>query len=305
MFKKIFMCALVVGIIILGVFTFQKMYIPKGTVKDDSHVTVEYQHVRNATAKIKYGGSTFLVDPFLAKKDAYPGFEAAIENPNQRIPIIDMAEPVEKVIDGIDAVIVTHTHLDHWDESAQKLLPKDIPLFVQNAGDASIIRAQGFTDVRVLGKNTPFGNVKISKTGGQHGTDEMYEIPGTAEVLNEAMGFVLQTEGAKTVYVVGDTIWNQYVDDALAMYNPDIVVLNTGYARIKGLNGTAFSGSLIMGTDDIVHAYKTVPKAQIITVHMDTVNHTMVTSDDVRKLIKEKKMEDRVSVPREGEILRY
>ncbi len=103
---------------------------------------------------MEYGGRTFLIDPFLAKKGAYPAFELSVENPNknQRIPMIDMAEPTEKVIEGVDAVILTHTHLDHWDEAAQKLLPKDITFFVQNAGDARIIREQGFTDVRVVGK---------------------------------------------------------------------------------------------------------------------------------------------------------
>ena len=306
MFKKFFMRALAV-MSAVAVFTFGSMDA-QAAEKQNAQVTVKYQHVRNATAKVEYGGKTFLVDPFLAKKGAYPGFELSAENPNkhQRIPMIDMAEPAEKVIEGVDAVILTHTHLDHWDEAAQKLLPKDITFFVQNAGDARIIREQGFTDVRVIGKHTPFDKVNISKTGGQHGTDEMYSKPWAAEILGEAMGFVFEMEGGKTVYVVGDTTWNQYVDDALEMYHPDIVVLNTGYARVKdGINGKAFSGSLIMGTDDVIHAYKAAPQAQIIAVHMDAVNHTMVTSDDVRELVTEKKMEDRVSVPREGETIKY
>ena len=306
MFKKFFMPALAV-MSAVAVFTFGNMNV-QAAEKQDAQVTVKYQHVRNATAKVEYGGKTFLIDPFLAEKGAYPGFELSVENPNkhQRIPMIDMAEPAEKVIEGVDAIILTHTHLDHWDEAAQKLLPKDITFFVQNAGDARIIREQGFTDVRVVGKHTPFGKINISKTGGQHGTDEMYSKPWAAEVLGDAMGFVLETEGGKTVYVVGDTTWNHHVDDALEMYHPDIVVLNTGYARVnEGLNGKAFPGSLIMGTKDVIHAYKAAPQAQIIAVHMDAVNHTLVTSDDMRELVKKKKMEDRVSVPREGETIKY
>ncbi|SQE30892.1 Uncharacterised protein [Mannheimia haemolytica] len=31
----------------------------------------QYQHIRNATAKIEYAGKTFLVDPYLAEKDRY------------------------------------------------------------------------------------------------------------------------------------------------------------------------------------------------------------------------------------------
>ena len=36
---------------------------------------VRYQQIRNATAKISYGKTTFLVDPMLSKKGTYPGFE--------------------------------------------------------------------------------------------------------------------------------------------------------------------------------------------------------------------------------------
>jgi L-ascorbate metabolism protein UlaG (beta-lactamase superfamily) len=33
------------------------------------------KQVRNATLRLGYGGTRFLMDPYLAKKDAYPGFE--------------------------------------------------------------------------------------------------------------------------------------------------------------------------------------------------------------------------------------
>lgn len=258
-----------------------------------------YQHVRNATAKINYAGNVFLVDPFLALKGAYPGFEDT-PNSDKRIPLIDMAEPAENIVKNIDAVILTHTHLDHWDEAAQKLLPKDIPFFVQNAGDARTIREQGFKNVMVVGKNTPFKNVKISKTLGQHGPDELYSVPAMAEFAGDAMGFVLQSEGVKTVYVVGDTIWNPYVDIALENYKPEIIVLNTGYAMVNGLKG-----SLIMGKDDVIHACRVMPDSKIIAVHMDAVNHTTVSSNEIRELVKKHNLENKVSVPREGEIINF
>lgn len=259
-----------------------------------------YQHVRNATAKISYAGSVFLVDPFLAEKGAYPGFEGS-PNSEKRIPLIDMAEPVEAVIKGVDAIILTHTHLDHWDPAAQKILPKDIPFFVQNAGDARTIREQGFTNVMVVGKNTPFEKVRISKTGGQHGTDKMYSVPLMAELAGDAMGFVLQAEGCPILYVVGDTIWNSYVDLALEQYKPNVVVMNTGYAMFDG-----FEGSVIMGKDDVLHAYKTLsPETKIIAVHMDAVNHTTVSSNEMRDFVEKNSMKNHVLIPHEGEVLSF
>ena len=268
------------------------------TVATTANAEISYQHIRNATAKIEMAGSTFLVDPYLAPKGSYAGFEGTI-NSQKRNPLIDMKEPVEKVLEGVDAVIVTHTHADHWDEYAQKVLPKTLPIFVQNAGDARIIRSQGFKDVRVVGKNTKFNKVKLSKTGGQHGTDQMYAIPQLAELAGEAMGVVMQADGEKTLYIVGDTIWNEEVDFALNRYKPEVIVMNTGYAQLQG-----FSDSIIMGKADVAKARQAAPKADIITVHMDAVNHTAVTSDEMRKFVKENKL-NKVAVPREGEVLKY
>ncbi|PJG82488.1 MBL fold metallo-hydrolase [Caviibacterium pharyngocola] len=259
----------------------------------------DYQHIRNATAKINYGGTTFLVDPYLAEKGAYEGFAQTL-NSEKRNPLISMAQSADDVIKGVDAVIVTHTHDDHWDKAAQELLPKHLPIFVQNAGDAKIIRSQGFTDVRVVGKNTEFNGVKLSKTGGQHGTDQMYSVPMLAEVLGDAMGVVFQADKEKTLYIVGDTIWNAEVDQALSAYQPQVMVMNTGDAKLEGIEG-----GIIMGTKDVAKAYQVAPKAQIITVHMDAVNHGSVTSDEMREFVKANKMTDRVSVPKEGEVLKY
>lgn len=268
------------------------------TVATTANAEISYQHIRNATAKIEMAGSTFLVDPYLAPKGSYAGFEGTI-NSQKRNPLIDMKEPVEKVLEGVDAVIVTHTHDDHWDEYAQKVLPKTLPIFVQNAGDARIIRSQGFKDVRVVGKNTEFNKVKLSKTGGQHGTDQMYSIPQLAELAGEAMGVVMQADGEKTLYIVGDTIWNEDVDFALNRYKPEVIVMNTGYAQLQG-----FSDSIIMGKADVAKARQAAPKADIITVHMDAVNHAAVTSDEMRKFVKENKL-SKVAVPKESEVLKY
>ncbi len=268
------------------------------TVATSANAEISYQHIRNATAKIEIAGSTFLVDPYLAPKGSYAGFEGTI-NSQKRNPLIEMAEPVEKVLQGVDAVIVTHTHADHWDEYAQKVLPKTLPIFVQNAGDAQIIRSQGFKDVRVLGKNTEFNKVKLSKTGGQHGTDQMYSIPQLAELAGDAMGVVMQADNEKTLYLVGDTIWNEEVDFALNRYKPEVIVMNTGYAQLQG-----FSDGIIMGKADVAKARQVALKADIITVHMDAVNHAAVTSDEMRKFVKENKL-SKVAVPKESEVLKY
>lgn len=96
--------------------------------------------IRNATQLITYAGKRFLIDPMLAPKGAYPGFpgtaHAEIRNPMVELPV-----DVNTLLEA-DAVIVTHTHDDHWDRAAVELIGKDKPVFVQNDSDAALLRAQ-------------------------------------------------------------------------------------------------------------------------------------------------------------------
>jgi L-ascorbate metabolism protein UlaG (beta-lactamase superfamily) len=152
---------------------------------------VQIQQIRNATAKIDYAGKTFLVDPFLAKKGAYPGFPDTFHS-ELRNPTVELPMPVKDIMSGVDAVIVTHTHLDHWDGGDHKFIPKAMPLFVQHEADAKVIRGQGYTNVRIMTDNTEFEGVRLTKTGGRHGTEEMYSKRPLGDALGEAMGVVFQ-----------------------------------------------------------------------------------------------------------------
>lgn len=265
---------------------------------DASH-TVDMQQIRNATVKITYAGTTFLIDPMLAKKDAYPGFANTYRS-ELRNPLVDLPESPSKVISGVDAVIVTHTHLDHWDDAAQKALPKDIPLFAQHEEDAQLIRSQGFKNVRVLTDEAEFGGVKITKTGGQHGTDEMYAVPALAKPLGEAMGVVFEAPGYKTLYLAGDTVWRKEVDQAIEHFQPEVIVLNAGKAKMTG-----YDGAIIMGEEDVLHASQVAKSAKIVAVHMDSINHMSLTREALRTYVKKQGIEARVEIPEDGATLAF
>lgn len=259
---------------------------------------VHLQQIRNATVKITYGDTTFLIDPMLSKKGTYPGFDNTYRS-NLRNPLVDLPMSEKDVIADVDAVIITHTHLDHWDDAAQQLLPKDIPLFVQNLADALMIRGQGFTNVRILSK-AEFEGVTLSQIGGQHGTDEMYASAEVATFLGEAMGVVFQSPSHDTLYLVGDTVWRDEVDMALADYAPQIVLINAGYAMMNG-----FDGSIIMGKEDVLRAAKTAPDATIVATHMDAINHMALTREELQSYVQEKGIADRVEIPEDGATLNF
>lgn len=249
--------------------------------------------VRNATLRIDYGGVRFLVDPLLADKEAYPGFEGTA-NSQRRNPLVPLPIPLASIVD-VDAVIVTHLHPDHWDEAAKAKLNKSLPIFAQNAEDAVQLRSAGFSDVRLLTENTEFQGVRLSRTGGQHGTDAT--LKALPQILGPVSGFVMRHPAHKTLYVAGDTIWNAEVERAITRYSPDVIVLNAGMATVIGLD------PIIMGPADVLAVHRAAPNAVLIASHMEAVNHCILSRADLRAFSKREGYEQRLLIPADGETL--
>lgn len=257
------------------------------------------QQIRNATVKIRYGDTVLLVDPMLAVKGAYPGFPDTYRS-ELRNPLVELPFDVAQVLEGVDAVLLTHTHLDHWDPAAASLVPKQMPMFVQHEADARLLREKGFKDVRILPPSANFGGVKISRTAAQHGSTAMYAVEPLATLLGSVMGFVFEKDGAPTIYLAGDTVWTGDVQKTIERYAPEVIVLNTGDARVKG-----FDTGIIMGTGDTSRVHALAPTAKIVAVHMDAVNHMTVSRADLRRYVNEKSIQDSVLIPEDGETLTF
>ena len=252
---------------------------------------MKFTQLRNATAKIEYAGKRILVDPVLAAKGAYPGFEGTI-NSDKFNPLVDLPVPVDEILD-VDAVIVTHTHSDHWDEAAKKLIPKDMLIFAQNEKDAAEIEGAGFSNTRILTERTVFDGITLIKTPGQHGSDDAMAKMG--DRLGKVCGVVFRHSDEKTLYLAGDTVWNQEVAENLDQHAPDVIVLNCGDAQIIGL------GSIIMNKKDVYEIYQAAPGAAIIASHMESVNHAVLSRKELRDFLRENGMMQRVFVPEDGE----
>jgi L-ascorbate metabolism protein UlaG (beta-lactamase superfamily) len=251
------------------------------------------QQIRNATLVIKYAGKRFLVDPLLAEQGAYPGF-AGTANSHLANPLVGLPLPMDRLLD-VDAVIVTHLHADHWDEAARRLVPRGLPLFAQNADDAAALRADGFEDVRIFGDGAAFEGIALHRTGGQHGSDQVMAVIG--ERMGQVSGVVFSHPDEPTLYVAGDTVWNEHVADSLRTYCPDVVVLNCGDAQVPGL------GAIIMDEHDLAKVAQAAPRAAIVASHLEAVNHCVLSRAALRRFLDAQGLQARVQVPEDGETL--
>ncbi|MDN7222789.1 MBL fold metallo-hydrolase [Providencia stuartii] len=253
--------------------------------------------IRNATLILKYAGTTFLIDPMLADKESEPGFPGTPRS-HLRNPLVSLPVSVEELM-NVDAIIVTHTHSDHWDEAAQNAVPKDMTIFTQNESDAALLNSQGFLNVHALDDENNIKGITLIKTDGQHGTDEAYANPEMATLLGDACGLVFSHPEEKTLYIAGDTIWVKPYEDALKKHQPDVVVLNAGFAQTDDF------GPIIMGKEDILRTQQELPSAMIVASHMEAVNHCILSRAELRAFTEEKAIEKNVFIPQDGETLTF
>ncbi|MCM3676570.1 MBL fold metallo-hydrolase [Peribacillus simplex] len=246
------------------------------------------KQIRNATLVVEYAGKKFLIDPMLAEKGTYPPFPNSLRQ-DQFNPLVSLPTSIENIIHDIDAVIVTHLHLDHFDEVAKEVLPKDIKMFVQNEEDATEVRNAGFQNVDVLQEDTVFEGIQLIKTKGEHGRGEILKLAGLV------CGVVFKHSNEKTLYVAGDTVWYDAVQEVIDTNKPEIIAVNGG-------NNQFFEGgSLIMGKEDIYEVYKSAPNAQIIVSHMEAVNHWTLSKKELKSFLDEKGISSTVLIPDDGE----
>ncbi|SIQ43881.1 L-ascorbate metabolism protein UlaG, beta-lactamase superfamily [Peribacillus simplex] len=246
------------------------------------------KQIRNATLVVEYAGKKFLIDPMLAEKGAYPPFPNSLRQ-DQFNPLVDLPTSIENIIHDIDAVIVTHLHLDHFDDVAKDVLPKDIKMFVQNEEDATEVRNTGFQNVEVLQEDTVFEGIQLIKTKGEHGRGEILKLAGIV------CGVVFKHSKEKTLYVAGDTVWYDAVQEVIDTNKPEIIAVNGG-------NNQFFEGgSLIMGKEDIFEVNKAAPNSQIIVSHMEAVNHWTLSKAELKSFLDEKGISSTVFVPDDGE----
>ena len=241
--------------------------------------------IRHATVLVELAGQRLLVDPMLDPAGARPPVEGAGDD--RREPLCELPEPATVAVAGVGAVALTCLDGDHLDDTAVRLLPRDVPVLCQPP-DAAALRERGFTDVRPVHDRLVWRGVEVTRIPASRRLD----APG--EATGPASGYVLAAPGEPTVYVAGDTVFGDQVRDALERHAPEAVVVTAGAAR------SARGEPITMTADDVVAVARHAPGATIVAVHLDAVGHCRETRADLHQRLHDEGLAGRVVVPEDG-----
>lgn len=248
-------------------------------------MVMKIRHLRHATFHLHINGLTLLIDPVLGAAECM----APIDNsPNQRRnPLVELPVSAHEAMQA-DACLITHTHRDHFDTSAGEQLPKCMPLFCQPE-DLDKLKQLGFSDVLAIDKDTSWQGITITRTGGQHGTGEI------GKKMAPVSGYVLTVAGQPKLYIAGDTIWCPEVAEVLAVHKPEVIILFGGSARFNQ------GDPITMGTGDILKVCQHAPAAKVVVLHMEAINHCLLTRTELNEFLRQKSLDNRVIVPADGQ----
>jgi L-ascorbate metabolism protein UlaG (beta-lactamase superfamily) len=138
----------------------------------------------HSTTKIELDGVTLLTDPMLRRRVAH----------------LRREQPVApEAVSALDAVLVSHLHMDHLDVRSFTKLERSLRVIVPTGG-GSILRRRGFNDVIEVeaGDELTIGGLTIDVTHADH---DVKRLPGGKR--SQSVGFLVR--GTRSVYFAGDT----------------------------------------------------------------------------------------------------
>ena len=246
--------------------------------------------IRNATLKIQYAGKTILLDPMLGEK----GTEMSALGVNLN-PRVHLTMPVSEVLKGVDFVLLTHAHIDHYDPAAKRLISQNIPWYVQPADYDSVAVKDHFRNTTVIKENVNVGGITIIRIAGNHGRGKLGEMMGASS------GYVLKADGQPTLYVMGDCVWNEVTQKAVKEHQPEYIVVNSGGAILPPMSKT--DGPIIPNEAETMQIIDDCPvNTRFIAVHMDAIDHCQTTRAILRNEARHHGTDmSRLIIPEDGE----
>ncbi|MEM8895100.1 MAG: MBL fold metallo-hydrolase [Bacteroidota bacterium] len=254
---------------------------------------MKIHHLRNATFIIEAGAQFILVDPMLGPVGSGMPFTLFRFKPRKN-PTVGLPENTNALLEKVTHCMITHLHPDHIDPAAMSMLRKNNTPVVCSSLDKKVLEKKGLNIQLSLDywEPTEYLGGKVIGIPAIHGYGFVKKIAGNV------MGFYLELPGEKSIYISSDTVYTEHVDRALSEYQPDITVMAAGKAQLD------IGQPLLMHQDDMVKFVQQSP-GRVLANHMEALNHCPHTRADLKQLLADNNLLDKVDIPEDGEAVSY
>jgi len=221
---------------------------------------IKIKYIGGPTVLLEVGGLRFLTDPTFDPKDSK--YDTGLYVLHK---LINPSIEVDK-IGKIDFVLLSHDHhFDNLDRSGRQFLSSVEKVYTTEIGaerlDANSVGLKIWETIEIP---TLDGRIlTLTGTPCRHGPVGGDRGPVTGFVLN----FKDKSQGA--VYITGDTVWYEGVEEVAKRFYVKIVILFMGAAIVKNVG----ADHLTMTVDESFKVAKLFDKAKIVPVHFEGWEH--------------------------------
>jgi L-ascorbate metabolism protein UlaG (beta-lactamase superfamily) len=189
--------------------------------------------IGNATVLLEVGGLRLLTDPNFLHAGEHAKLGGGLRTRRLHEPAAQIAGLLP-----LNCVLLSHHHGDHWDEVADRDMPRTVPI-VTTGHAARKLRRSGFEQVHAL-ETWQSLTVRVGST-----TCTITALPGRhgprplGSLLPPVMGSMLdiESEGMRTrIYVSGDTVLHDRLHEIPARHpDIDLALVHLGGTRVLGV----------------------------------------------------------------------
>ncbi|KAE8136357.1 Metallo-hydrolase/oxidoreductase [Aspergillus pseudotamarii] len=264
-------------------------------VKTSFTSSISLTHITTATVILEIDGVTFLTDPVFGPAGVEHDITHLFPDAKEQLVTSSLEDPALGLnqLPPIDSVLLSHEdHCDNLDPVGRQLLD----------GRHVITTMDG---AKNLAPRPGVHGIKPWELQTHNIRGVQYEITGTPCCHlpgGEVTGFILHTEAfghaadgrQNAVWVTGDTIYLEELQQMQHKYHIKLAVMNLGAAKVMH-PGQATPLQITMGGSDAARLVREIGIERIVPVHFESWHHFTEFGKELRETFEKEGILDKVS----------